>query len=482
MRYIPIAYKLALAITLLLTSGMGLLGLVVVTNQGEQMRSQMNEYGRTMVNQLSESAKDLVLSDDNLGLRVLTNNLTGSTNILGAGIYSVDGTVLASNGAMPPNYILIFPENPNKSHSRPYSKDWLWQDDSDKGTEVVSFISPIRFQEVVAGYSLVTFSRAYLVQSQQKAVQTIIGLTIFMTLLATIVAFLMSRRLTHPIHDLVTASREIGEGNYGFRLPSTRNDELGTLTHAFNDMAKGLEEKTQVENTFSRYVSTEVAKQILDNLDQVRLGGKHVNASVMFADIVGFTRISEQLPANEVAELLNEYFTFISRAAKLYSGHIDKFIGDCAMVVFGVPKQDQEHPFHAIACAVMILHLSHRLNEIRKQQGKFPVYLRIGVNSGDMLAGNMGSDDRMEYTVVGDTVNLAERLSSMADSQQIVIRDTVYQLPSIKSRVKAQKHGPIRVRGRISIINTYIVEDVLPIYRKVMDQQIDRLICEYGEK
>ena len=122
-------------------------------------------------------------------------------------------------------------------------------------------------------------------------------------------------------------------------------------------MAAGLLQKSQVEEVFSRYVSKNVADKVLANLDEVRLGSQHLEATVLFADIVGFTSIAEGLQPSQVSDLLNEYFSYISVACKLYHGTIDKFIGDCAMLIFGL-GDDRLHRYHAVACALLIPKIS----------------------------------------------------------------------------------------------------------------------------
>lgn len=197
---------------------------------------------------------------------------------------------------------------------------------------------------------------------------------------------------------------------------------------------------------------------------------------MLFADIVGFTSMSEKLPADEVASLLNEYFSYISMVSQLYRGTIDKYMGDCAMIVFGIPEKDDDHKFNAIACAVMIQRLVENINARRVRDGKYPVYFRIGVNSGLMLAGNMGSPERMQYTVVGEAVNLASRLHSVANKGQVVITEPFYKDSDINWRIMAQKHKSIQLRGIAEPVSTYIVYDVASKYRKTMDSQLSEIL------
>lgn len=477
--HVPIAYKFALAITVLLTAGMGLLGLLIISNQTQLLRGQMNAFGGTVVHQLAEAAQEPVLADDVLGLRVLITNLARNENILGAVVFSDAGSPLASAGVVPDTGIRELYRRAEQLNDDTYTADREWRRPAAEGgpLEVVSFIAPVRFKDVVAGHAVVTFPRTVLVRAQHDAMRAIAAATALMIALAAVMAFLMGRRLSRPIHELMDASAAIHKGQ-AVQFKDRRNDELGHLMSALNDIGQGLLEKSQVEAAFSRFVSTSVAKQILGNLEEIRLGGQHARGSVLFADIVGFTSMSEKLPPEEVAQLLNEYFSYISVASKLYRGNIDKFMGDCAMLVFGVPEEDPEHPFHAIACAVLIQRLVARLNAIRLRQGKFPVHFRIGVNSGEMLAGNLGAQERMQYTVVGDTVNLASRLYTAAESDQIIITEELYKHPEVEWRVLARRHESIRLRGKRKPVDTYVVKDVASTYRAEMDAQIETILSE----
>ena len=475
---IPIAYKLALVITLLITSGMGVLGFIIITKQTEVMRSEANAFGRTLVAQLAETAKEPVLAEDELALQVMVNNLAHGGKLLGAVVYAETGSTLNQLGVAPDSDLIQIYNQAQRIEDDYYTLDWRRTLDAGESEALISFITPIRFRDLTVGHALVTFSRNQMVESERDAKRMIIIATLSLILLTVGGAIIMSRKISQPIYDLMQASREIGEGNLAFRLNDRRNDELGTLMSAFNNMAESLLEKSQVENALSRYVSDNVAGEIMANLDHVELGGRHVHASVLFADIVGFTNLSEDMTPREVADFLNEYFGYITRAAQLYRGTIDKFIGDCAMVVFGVPERDDEHRFHSIACAVMIQRLTDRLNLVRMAEGKPAVKFRIGINTGDMLAGNMGAHNRMQYTVVGDAVNLASRLSAVAEPGEIVIRDEHYSDPEVQRRVIARKYKHIKIRGKAKPITVFRVKDVATTYRRAMDSQLDELMAE----
>ena len=477
---IPIAIKLALAITLLIVTGMTTLGYTILENQKKIMTEQVIGLGTSVVTQLASSSKEMVLSDDTLGLQTLINNLIDKKTILGAAILADKGQILASGGSIPEEDIAHF--HLQKITDTNHIQYFEWNLSFSQKTEhtLVTFISPIRFKDLLAGHVMVSFTKNYMVQSLKESKQVIIIVTVLMTLVAIFLAFILSRHLSKPIYNLVSASKAIGDGDYSFRLNERRNDEIGELAFAFNQMADGLLKKSQVENVFSRYVSSSVAKKIMENLEEVELGGKHVNASVLFADIVGFTGISENLPPKDITKILNEFFSYISQISQLHNGHIDKFMGDCAMVVFGVPDQDPNHSYNAISCAIMIQKLVIKLNEIRLLNKQLPIHFRIGVNTGDMVAGNLGSNDRMDYTVIGDPVNLASRLSSIAESDQIVILDDLYFSNNIKDRIKASPHKTIAIRGIKKPVSTFLVEGITIESDISMDDEIDKLLKNHS--
>ncbi|MFV8781863.1 adenylate/guanylate cyclase domain-containing protein [Microbulbifer sp. SA54] len=450
--HVPIAFKLALTMTLLLVLGMASLGLFISDSQNRLIRAQLDDFGTTMALQLAKLASEPILSENNLNLRMLTTNLGQDGKVLGAGIYGHDGELLSATGIQPD-----LPSLPLSS-ADVASRSW-YQNAADGDPErLISFIAPASYQGVRVGSVVVTLSASLMDQAATRARDAIIYATLAMTVLASLFAYWLSRRLSLPIHHLMEATRAIGRGDLATRIDQQRNDEIGFLFEGFNNMAAGLLKKSQVEQVFSRYVSKNVADKVLANLDEVRLVDRPIEATVLFADISGFTAMSEKLQPSQVSELLNEYFSYISSACSVYGGVVDKFIGDCAMLVFGVLEEDTDHAFNAVSCAVLIQQLAARLNEKRRADGKPEVHFRIGINSGAMLAGNLGSDERMEYTVVGDSVNLASRLCCEAEPDQIIIRKQLFTM--LQPRILARAGQKLQIRGKSAPVQIYSVENI----------------------
>ena len=478
---LPIAYKLALSMGLIVILGMGVLGTVMVTYQNELMRRQINEYGVTIASQYAASATEPVFTDDQFGLQVLTANLVSDPRILGAAIYESEGRALVQVGEVPSLKDADVSPRSEIEGGRYGSWDWLRY--TSRGEEqLVSFLTPVSFKGVEAGQALVTFSRASVSHGFQRAIRALVLVTVALMLLSMGIAYWMSHRLARPIKSLVAATDELGRGNFDVHLAETRRDELGQLIEAVNRMSDSLREKQHMQGVLSRVVDDNVAKKMLSGFDQSEIGSERVEASVLFVDIVGFTGMAERATSEEVVALLNEYFAYFTQCSRLFFGTVDKFMGDCAMVIFGAPQHTSEHRFNAVGCAVVMQRLMQRLNQERGLRGLAPVRVRIGINSGEMMAGILGAQDRMEYTVVGDSVNLASRLCDVAAADEIVIGEAVYDHPSLVERVMVEPFAEVTVKGKAEPQHTYKVTSIATEHQRMMDMMINDILDHGAEQ
>jgi len=479
----PLAYKLSFFITVLVVSCMSLLGIILIQQQSQQMQEQIIEQGTTLARLMAQSVKEPLLAEDGLALDTTTSSFAKGRSVLGAAIFSLQGDIISKAG------ILHEEKNPEirsllkqgiKSGESSYNWEWRSLFGNNRHG-VMTFIQPVIYQEVMAGYAQISFSQSGMRESATRALQAIIAATILIIVLGVGMSFALGRRITQPIDKLVSASRAIGQGDYSFRFKDRRKDELGLLMEAFNEMAQGMLEKTQVKSALSRYVSAGVAREILSNLDDIGLSGKRVEGSVLFADIKGFTRIAENMKPEELVTILNRYFTLITCACEINHGMVDKYMGDGVMLVFGAPEPDTDHAFHAITCALLIQELVAHENAQREEQGRFTVQFRIGINTGSMLAGNMGSRERMEYTVVGDTVNLASRLCGITNGNEIVISREMYMRDDVRDRVIAGEYQSIRLRGISQPVSTYRVEQLNATGQETIAMQFEDILYREAE-
>ena len=213
--------------------------------------------------------------------------------------------------------------------------------------------------------------------------------------------------------------------------------------------------KEKVKMAMGKYISQDIMQNVVKNIDDIRLGGRKAVVSVLFADIRGFTSMSEKMTAEEVSMILNEYFSAIEPIITKYNGVINKFIGDAVMAIFGDPIEDELHPMKAVLCANEMLKCVRKLRYKWMDENKPDIEIGIGINTGEVFVGNIGSEKRLEYTVIGDTVNIASRIESYNKvyKTKFLIGSTTYEF--VKNRVDVIKIGGVTIRGKQNKMDIY---------------------------
>ena len=215
--------------------------------------------------------------------------------------------------------------------------------------------------------------------------------------------------------------------------------------------------KEKVKSAMGKYMSQDVMKRIVMNIDNLGLGGKKATVTVLFSDIRGFTSLSETMSAEQVSEILNEYFTEMEPIVAKHNGIINKFIGDAVMAIFGEPIQDKNHALNAVRCGYEMLVKVKELQRKWASEGKPKIDIGVGINTGEVFVGNIGSINRMEYTVIGDTVNLASRLESYNKiyKTSMLIGSTTYE--ATKNYIEVIKISDVEIRGKAHKMDIYEV-------------------------
>lgn len=278
---------------------------------------------------------------------------------------------------------------------------------------------------------------------------------LFVLCLAFMVGYLYADTLTWPLRLLVAASRKISKGDFHVRLTPRSRDEIGELSLAFNDMAAGLEERERVKATFNKFHNKEIAEKLLSG--DVRLGGERREAVIFFSDIRGFTSLSESMQPEQVVEMLNEYMTIMVAIIRKHSGIVDKYVGDAIMALWGVPLDNPSACAQAVSACLEMRQELHALNERRIARQQPPLKIGMGLNCGEVIAGNIGSEEKMEYTVIGDSVNLASRIESMTKEfgTDLLIADTVRD--KVAQTFIFEKCESVHVKGKSKAIETFKV-------------------------
>lgn len=453
----PIVLKVSLVFMVPLLLGMALLAYIMIDTHRSFQHKQMDQFARVITEQLAASAVEPLFADANMELGVLINQMALDNNFVGSGIYNHLGEAIALTGVLPTAAKIDFSQA--KTIFPAENFQGTIRDNSAFEFGVI-YSSPIRFRQVTGGYAVVVFNQTSLASNFDRMAYALMASTGALFISLTAVIFIVSRHVTAPLKDIADAAANIDRGNIAF-IPERRNDELGQLIQSINRMGKDLARKSEVEEVLGKFLAPDVANKIINELDGVNFRGENVEATALFADIVGFTQISEQMTPEQVSEWLNEFFGYYSSCAKFYFGTVDKFLGDCVMIVFGAAKHDADHQYHAVACARLMQDLTEHINQKRAKQGKFPVHLRIGINSGKMLAGLLGSQDRLEYTVIGDAVNLASRLCNEAKQGQVIIQEQCYDALKGQYALEVDNAKTIKIRGKTEAVSIYNVSGMV---------------------
>lgn len=273
-----------------------------------------------------------------------------------------------------------------------------------------------------------------------------VGLGLVALLVALVLVTVVSRGLSGPVTALVAAAHEIERGNYETRVPVTP-DELGRVSQSFNEMAAGLALQEKYRSVLNAVADRTVAERLIENPGA--LGGELREVTMLFCDIRGFTALSEKMPPHEVIDLLNEHMTILTDVAYAHGGTVDKFVGDLIMVLFGAPEGTEEDTVRAVKCAVAMQARRKSLNATSSQ----PLEIGIGLATGSVVAGCMGSDKRLSYTVLGHHVNLASRLCGIAQPGEIIADATTVK--ALKGSHQTQPLPPMQLKGFSEPVQPY---------------------------
>ena len=282
-----------------------------------------------------------------------------------------------------------------------------------------------------------------------------------LTLLIIYSSLTLNAMVIGPLVQVVGAMQRVQAGSLSVEVPVKRRDEIGVLADTYNFMVRGLREQERLKDAFNRYVSRQVYEKF--QAGEIALTGEMRQATVLFSDIRSFTTLSEELTPTEVVAMLNEYFNVMVEIVFKYDGFLNKFIGDALMAIYNVPLDQTQPELRAVQTAVEMMHRLNDLNDDRAKRGQFPVKIGIGINTGPVVAGNIGHEKRLEYTVIGDAVNLAQRIESQTKvaGATVLISETTYA--AVAQYVQAEALPPVKVKGKAEPVALYAVSGVVGV-------------------
>ncbi|MFO7718304.1 MAG: adenylate/guanylate cyclase domain-containing protein [Desulfohalobium sp.] len=278
--------------------------------------------------------------------------------------------------------------------------------------------------------------------------------------LAIVLAVYFSRQTLDPVRRLQTAMTRVEQGDYEVALDVDRQDEFGQLARHFNSMVGELRQKAWILNSMGKVVNKNVVQRIMDN--SLELGGEVLQTTVLFCDLRGFTGVSEKLPPKLLVTLLNEYFTAMVEIVERHGGIVDKFIGDSVMAVFGHPTPLEGEQDAALAAAREMLEACDALNTSMGLGEEIRLVNSVGLHTGTVMAGNIGSSKRMEFTVMGDAVNVAARLESATRQWPTRLAASAAVVQHLQGHNPLVPGGSYPVPGRDAPIDVAILPETPP--------------------
>ena len=447
---IPIWLQLFTATIFVIITTILLLNFLILSKQKERLYRQTIKIGKISLNYFSSNASIPILEDNILRLNTLIKEASAVDGLLYAIIVNNNQIIKAHTDI---NKIdTNFEKFDNMEDVKREGDVTYFNYFSKSGEHVLNLTSSISFKDKELGKVHVGVSIDFIKKLIHKERMSIILISLFVILFGIVVAMFLGFRFSRPLSNLVLATKEIGAGNYQHKIVLDRNDELGNLATAFNRMGDELWKNSLMQKSFGKYIGSEILDMILIEPESAWLKGRKNEATIIFTDIRGFTSYSEANEPEKVVEVLNEYFEIATRAIQNNGGYVDKFIGDSVLGVFGVPVYHENHVERAVRAAI---DMQKEFQKERETDNSLLQSVGIGINSGVVVSGNIGSSSKMEYTVIGDCVNVASHLNALAKSGEIIISKSVYVI--LSGIIKVEEFSPQYIKGKTEPIETFKV-------------------------
>jgi adenylate cyclase len=452
---IPIFAKFSLLATLAIFAIVATISTSILKRQRTQFTDQLIKFGATMSRYAASNSPEDLLEEAELPLYQLVSDIAKNEEVVFALVLNSNGVIRAHSDIDQVGHTYVPPTDSQLISE----KDGLYlRSYNQAGESLLLFSTPVLYQGLKVGEIKLCLTKKYIEASIFKAKVFILMMTLAITATGIIMSMVLSFYFSRPIQRLGVVVEEIGKGNFTYRVNLARNDELGDLGEAINRMAEDLRLKERIQIWFGRYVTPEIVERILASPDDEWMKGARLEATIVFVDIRGFTALAERSDPDAVVELLNSYFTLVTDIIIQHGGYLDKFVGDAVMGVFGALIPDPEHAQTALLAAMEVRRHLPALNQILPTLGH-SVQVGIGINTGEVVAGNIGSSKSMEYTVIGDNVNVASRLTDLAGPDEILISEQTFKKVVEDSRFVLQSRGALEVKGRKEPVRIYEVLD-----------------------
>jgi adenylate cyclase len=441
----------ALLVTLLVVACVSLAWLATRHEEGALLGEVQNR-GQALARALAGSVKEALVVEDELTVGGWVKQLGEEPGVAAARVLDAGGRVVAALADTEVGRVV----EPSASPSTGGRVGNVMR----LGDQRLRVTRPIFYRDLVVGEAQVELDLSLLVAPKVRDARNQLALAaVGVAVLGVVGGLAFVSLLVGPIRRLRAGVERFTAGDLTVRVPPTTRDEIGELTHAFNAMGEALQQKERIQNAFGRYVSDYVLRQLLDGPDGSELAGVEREVTLLFVDVRRFTRLSEGMKARSVVSLLNEIFERVASHILARGGTIDKFIGDSVMAYFGAPLAQRDHAVRAVQAAVDIQRAMREQALVAPaagEDGPIEIHLGIGIHTGQVVVGNIGTERRSDFTAIGDAVNVASRLEKLAQPGEILVSEAVQR--RVRGIVMLRFEGERQLTGRQEPVHVYSVD------------------------
>jgi class 3 adenylate cyclase len=449
---VSVRAKIAGTVLMVLSLAVASLGIATFARQNAVLRSELNSRAGILVRELANVGKEGLLTKQELPVFAAISDIQKRDDVVYAMVLDDEGRVFAHSELSRKGTVPTGPFD----QAAWKADGLLFQETSAGGEAILDAAIPIvlKSKGLKIGAARIGLSEKALHRSIRD--QQVMYLWIALGFGATglLVSFALARLITKPLEILAEGIQVVARGDLRGLVPVTSTDEIGKVTGVFNQMILSLREKLLME----KYLSQSTVLNIREHRDvtQLKLGGERKYVTALFSDARGFTSLSEKMSPEEVVSLMNIYLNLQTTVIHQWGGIVDKFVGDEVMAIF----EGRGMEINAVRAAMEIQNFCGALNAARTVSGETVISVGIGLNSGEVVMGNMGSEEHMDYTVIGDSINVAARLCGIAHPGQVLVSRAVAdavgdaatwkELPSVTVKGKDQPIGiaePVGIRG-----------------------------------
>lgn len=443
---LPTRYATAGALVFLLAFGLG--WQAVKSHLQGELEAHLDFYGRSLARQAALAAAPKVLADDRTGLADQLDSLLLDKHVQEAVVYGKDGQILAQRPA---------------------------GDRAPTSRTATPFVETITSAGQRAGFLRLNLNADELAAASRMTLLRLGLAAALLGLLATMAIWWGMRRLSLSLGSAQARLEALVEGRLEWVEKPGRaaHGETGRLMQTSEQLRQHLLARSRTERQLTRFAPSPLTQCLRQDESGDWASGRYVGATLLLVEFVNLGPLSERLAPEALAELLNTYHSLLARACKLYNGQIDKYYGDGVLVLFGLPRQDEEHAFHALCAALLFHQLALRFGETRGPDQS--LQLRLSLHTGGLLAAILGAE-QAQFTVLGDALNLVMRLVTVAGNDEIVLSRELAELPELRQRVATVAHRNVLIKGRTEPTPTYRLAGLTAPYDELLAGQVQHLL------